>query len=130
MIGSDRSGRHRGEIRGRGEAQMETGVRMRYRGIERGRGGTYLSLCSPPDSSQRQPERGREGGKEERERGQRDEQEQRPKERSRGERERKGGSASADYLSTSVINVETRILLGLYVYMCVCGNVMTQANSI
>lgn len=37
-----------------------------------------------------------------------------------GERGRKGGSALADYLSTSVINVETRILPGLCVRMCAC----------
>lgn len=42
------------------------------------------------------------------------------KERRGREREGEIESASADYLSASVINVETRILLGVCVFVCVC----------
>lgn len=62
------------------------------------------------------------------------EREREERERYKGEREGKGGSASADYLSTSVINVESRIVLGLCVRvhacMCVFERLMTQANRI
>lgn len=58
VIGSDRSGRHRGEIKGgerrHGWRDGEGTERMRYGWMGRGRGGTYLSLRNPPDSSQRQ----------------------------------------------------------------------------
>lgn len=71
--------------------------------MKTGRGGTYLSLCNSPDVCQRH------------------------RTRRRGEREG-GRSASADYLSTSVINVETRILPGP-VFMCVSGCVSVKRRD-
>lgn len=45
-----------GEERRHGRRAGEGTERMRDGGMERGRGETYLSLCNPPDSSQRQLE--------------------------------------------------------------------------
>ncbi len=49
------------EERRHGWRDGEGTERMRYGGMGKGRGETYLSLCYPPDSSQRQLEREREG---------------------------------------------------------------------
>lgn len=88
VIGSDRSGRHRGEIKGKG-MDGEGTERIRYGGTGRGRGKTYLSLCNPPDSSQRQLERGIERDKH-KERGEGDKSRERRKDRREKEREKEG----------------------------------------
>lgn len=55
VIGCDGSGRHRGEIKGGKEERMEGMEReLKYGGMARRRREAYLSLCNPPDSSQRQ----------------------------------------------------------------------------
>lgn len=105
---SERSGCHEGEIKEGKEAWMKGRTEnweceVKSDGKREGR-----KLSFTLQSLWQFAETAREGAE-----GEKREREERKGKIGRGRRERKGGSASADYLSTSVINVETRILLGL-----------------